>query len=82
MKNYTEILAHYLSQKDAQVLFPDLKLDANAIVDNECLQIINKIQMILADDSLEDDACFEKIEEIVTTLEKAGINCGGRHDFG
>ena len=40
------------------------------------------IRSILADDSLSDETCFQKIEAIVSTLEDMGIFCGIRHDFG
>ena len=82
MKIYHEILAHYLSQQDAQILFPDLQLSASAVVELECLQIIQKIQAIIADDSLDDTECFMRIEEIMSVLENHGVDCGTRHDFG
>ena len=41
-----------------------------------------KIREILADDTLEDPECFQRIEAIVSLLEDMGISCGGRHDFG
>ena len=41
-----------------------------------------RIRDILADDSLSDERCFQKIEAGVTLLEELGISCGGRHDFG
>ena len=40
-----------------------------------------KIRDILADDTLDDSACFARIEAIVSLLEDLGIGCGGRHDF-
>ena len=40
-----------------------------------------KIRDILADDALDDPACFARIEAIVSLLEDLGIGCGGRHDF-
>ena len=82
MKLYYEILAHYLSQQDAQILFPNLHLDASAIVELSYLQIIDKIRAIIADDSLSDKECFMQIEEIISVLETYGIDCGARHDFG
>lgn len=82
MNLYTEILAHYLSQKDAQILFPGIDLDANTIVEMECFRVVQEIQAVISDDSLEDDECFEKIERIVAKLEHKGIRCGSRHDFG
>ena len=82
MKLYQEILAHYLSQQDAQILFPDLHLDAYAVIESECLQIIQEIQTIIVDDCLDDPECFMRIEKIVSILEDHGIDCGTRHDFG
>ena len=41
-----------------------------------------RIRDILADDSLSDERCFQKIAAVVTLLEELGISCGGRHDFG
>lgn len=41
-----------------------------------------KIRDILADDTLDDPVCFQRIKAIVSLLEDLGIRCGGRHDFG
>ena len=41
-----------------------------------------KIWDILADDSMDDPECFQRIEAIVHLMEDLGIPCGGRHDFG
>ncbi len=43
---------------------------------------LREIQKILADETLSDESCFQKIEAIVSLLESLGISCGGRHDFG
>lgn len=40
------------------------------------------IRDILADETLSDESCFQKIEAVVSLLEGLGISCGGRHDFG
>ena len=40
-----------------------------------------RIRDILADETLNDEGCFQKIEAIVCLLEDLGISCGGRHDF-
>lgn len=40
-----------------------------------------RIRDILADDSLSDESCFQRIEAIVTLLEDLGIDCGSRRDF-
>lgn len=82
MRLYQEILAHYLAQQDAQILFPNLSADASSIIESECMQIVKKIQAIIANDSLDDPECFIRVEEIVSVLETHGIDCGTRHDFG
>ena len=43
---------------------------------------LRKIQEILSDDTLDDPACFHRIEAIVSLLEDMSLSCGGRHDFG
>ena len=76
-----EILAHLLSQTDAQILFPDLKLDAQQIIETQSYQALLEILEILRDDRLSDPDCFEKIEAIVNVFESLGVSCGTRHDF-
>ena len=81
MKLYTEILANYLSQENAQIVFPNLKLNANEIVELQCYEALRRIKDILDDDTLEDDECFLKIEEIIRTFKDLGSNGGNRHNF-
>ncbi len=81
MKIYEEILAHYLASENAQILFPQLKLDALQIAESECFRALEKIRAILDDQTLDDDTCFEQIEQIVCALEESGI-LTTRHDFG
>ena len=57
-------------------------MDAAQIVELECYKALQKIKAIIEDDSLEDDTCFKKIEEIVCAFEQMGSSGGGRHDFG
>ena len=82
MELYTEILAHYLSDKNAQIVFPDLHLNAKEIVEMQCYRALCKIKDILHDDTLVDNECFLKIEEIICAFEELGSNGGNRHDFG
>lgn len=82
MELYSEILAHYLSQETAQIIFPDLKINANEIVELQCYQALCRIKEIIQDETLDDEACFLQIEEIICTLEGIGSNGGIRHDFG
>lgn len=82
MKLNVEILAHFLSQENAQILFPQLQLDAKEIIQLQCYQTLCRIQEIVRDDTLEDAECFERIERIVAEFENRGIDSGSRHDFG
>ena len=82
MELYKEILAQILSQQNAQIIFPDLHLDAAKIVELECYKALQKIKAVIEDDNLDDESCFRKVEEIVCTFEEMGSSGGGRHDFG
>ena len=82
MKLSVEILAHFLAQEKAQVIFPQLQLNAEKIVEMQCYQTLRKIKDIVRDDTLEDTECFERIERIICALEEIGSDGGTRHDFG
>ena len=82
MKLDTELLANYLSQENAQIIFPDLQLNAAQIIEQQCYETLRKIQDILRDDTLTDTECFEQIDRIICVFEQIGIDCGNRHDFG
>ena len=82
MKLSVEILAHLLSQENAQIVFPELKINAGEIVEMQCYQALRRIREIVRDDTLEDKECFERIERIICELEAIGSNGGMRHDFG
>ena len=81
MELYAEILAHYLSQQQAHILFPSLRLNAKEIVKLQCYEALCQIKAVLDDDSTEDKDCFERIEQILCALEEIGIR-STRHDFG
>lgn len=82
MELYKEILVQILSQQNAKLLFPDLHLNAEQIVETECYKALQKIKAVIEDSSLDDESCFRKIEEIVCIFETLGSSGGGRHDFG
>ena len=46
-----------------------------------CYYALKRIKAILEDDSLDDENCFWRIEEIVRVLENIGTDAGSRHDF-
>ena len=77
-----EILAHFLAQQNAQIIFPELRLNAKEIVELQSYQTLCKVQEIVRDTALEDAECFERIERIICAFESIGSNGGSRHDFG
>ena len=84
MELYEEIILHALRNERAiiSVSFPDMKLDAQELVEATSYGALIGIQHILKDDSLNDEECFYKIEKIVRIFENMGSDCGNRHDFG
>lgn len=48
----------------------------------DCFSALSKIRALLADNSMDDPECFERIERIVCEMESLGLDCGGRHDYG
>lgn len=63
------------TMQDIQEFYRCLASDASS-------RALLRIRDILADDTLSDENCFQRIEAIVCPLEDLGIDCGGRHDFG
>lgn len=84
MELYMDILTHLLQNQNAkvEVTFPNLKFSATEIVESAAYCTLAQIQNILADDTLDDEECFYKIEAIVREFERIGSGCGNRHDFG
>ncbi len=50
-------------------------------IESNALRILEKIQSILNDDTLDDPECFERIDAIVRTFYANGISTD-RHDWG
>ena len=82
MELYREILAKILFEKEVKVSFEGLSVDVEKLVEMECYRAMQRIKAIIEDDRLSDNACFEKIEEIVCVFEELGSSGGTRHDFG
>ena len=82
MDLYKEILAAVLEKENIEISFPSLKMNAKEIMEPECYKALQKIKAVIEDDSLEDEECFIKIEEIVRLFEALGSDGGIRHDFG
>lgn len=79
MEILNRIVAEKLSRGELHIV-----LDRESVkrLESECMVTLARIRAVLADDSLEDPECFERIEQIVCELEALGIDCGTRHDFG
>ena len=80
MKMCAELLANLLSEENAQIVFPQFEKDLKTIVESECYTMLEQIQSVLMDDSLDDQDCFLKIEEIICAFEKHKLSVGFRHD--
>ena len=74
MELYQEILLNALC-----AMAPEF--NAAQIVESACYQTLRKIRAVLDDDTLDDAACFQRIEAIISALEAIGIG-SSRHDFG
>lgn len=82
MELYEEIIINALEKR--QISLAALAQDScmEKIVEGVCYRTLRRIKEIVEDDSLTDEACFWKIEEIVAALEQIGSDGGTRHDFG
>lgn len=75
MELYEQILSAYCAECRCRI-------NGTQIVRDCCYRAMCAIQAVLADDTLEDPACFERIEQIVRIFEALGSDAGSRHDFG
>ena len=78
MEFYESILCEAIVKE----VLPSLRINPAELVEMKCYQAIVRIREILADDALDDAACFRRVEELVSELEILGLDGGGRHDFG
>ena len=74
-----EILTKLLENEKTTVTFPNLNFNAAELVEQQCLQALQKIKAVISDNSLDDFAC---VENIVQILDAMGSGGGARHDFG
>ena len=73
----TEIIKSYISDVVCNSI-SDFDIDADEIANSKAIEILEEIQQILKNDSLDD---FEMIDEIVCVFYKNNIDAGGCHDF-
>lgn len=59
----------------------DAGFDVSQIIESRCYQALKQIKEVLSDERLNDEDCFQKIEEIVCIFESLGSGGGSRHDF-
>ena len=52
-----------------------------SLIEGKAYKTLMRIKAILEDDTLDDEGCFFRIEEIVCEFEKIGLSCEYRHDF-
>lgn len=78
MELAVRILADYYAKHG----YLENMIDTTVIIQDRCYQALCRIKEILEDETLDDPACFQKIEEVVCALEELGTDAGIRHDFG
>ena len=78
MELYIKILADFYAKHG----YWEQMVDPTAIIQDRCYQALCQIKAVIEDTSFEDDACFQRIEEIICTFESLGSTGGFRHDFG
>lgn len=81
MDLYKELLCNALEKEQVQIIFPQLKIDAEKIIQMQCYQMLCKIRDIICDEKLDDAECYMKIEKVILLFEELGDQCGDRHDF-
>ena len=81
MELYAQILSKILENKEVNVIFPEIKINANEIIENECYKALCEIRAIIDDDKISDEECFLRIEKIIQLFEKWDCLEGYRHDF-
>ncbi len=81
MDLYKDIMVKLLSHSTVDVTFKNAGEDMARIVESICYNALKRIKRIIEDDTLTDQECFMKIEEIIHTLEIVGCHDGFRHDF-
>lgn len=78
MELFKEMLIKVLMKEEINITFPNLKLGTLEAVEMEAFKALQKIKTIIADDSLSD---FECVERIICMFEELGIDSIKRHDF-
>lgn len=81
MEMWQEIFCNILQQEKTEIIFPQAP-DFGKVFENKCYRALCEIKAVLEDDSISDEDCFMKIEEIMSVFSRLGSPVGNRHDFG
>ena len=81
MELYKDILCTLLQNEAVEVRFPDLSVPCD-FFGTVCYRTLKKIKAVIDDNTTDDAACFEKIEEIMEIFEELCGKLPHRHDFG
>lgn len=76
-----ELYARAIGWKVLDYLRREHPGEAAKEVEGDALRVLEKIQTILDDDTLDDSDCFERIDLIVKTFYAYGLSTN-RHDWG
>ena len=76
-----DIIYNKIEEDEITVTVSGKNTDIDKLVESTCYKALNEIKSIIENDSLSDEECFLKIEEIIRVFERLGSNCGNRHDF-
>lgn len=79
---FRHIFVRALITGEIQVRFDGVGAAAAEIIEGKCYRTLQRIREILDDNTLSDENCFARIEEIVCAFEQLGSDGGSRHDFG
>jgi len=80
---YAQILARVIIDAGAAVIVGGEDSDAiiGKMVQERCCEALKDIRDILDDDTLSDEACFGRIDRIVSIYETLGPGGGSRHSW-
>ena len=81
MEQELQMLAKLLIERGAAVRIDCGGVDLNALMESRYRQALTEIRAVLDDGTLDDPACFRRIEQIVEIFEDLGPGGGSRHDF-
>ena len=81
MELLKDIIYDKIEKDEINVIILGKNTDIYKLLESTCYKALNDIKTILENDSLSDEECFLKIEEIIKVFERLGSNCGNRHDF-